>query len=138
MQGVLFGLFIDLDSAEKALAALHASGISPEATVLHHQDVPIAGAREERPGNARPRDEQGGLFAGLFHSLFDNGGEMNSSTSVTTVRQALHRGEYAVAVSTQDASEMAKAEEVFTACGAVLQLHPDAGPDSTPAASTHQ
>ena len=126
MQGVLFGLFTDLDTAEKALAALRASGISHEATVLHHQDVPIAGAREERPGTARPRDEQGGLFAGLFHSLFDNGGEMDSSTNVTTVRQALHRGEYAVSVSTLDAAEMATAEQVFTSCGAVLQLHPGA------------
>ena len=125
MQGVLFGLFADLDTAEKALAALRAAGITSEATVLHHQDVPIAGAREERPGTARPRDEQG-VFAGLFHSLFDNGGEMDSSKNVTTVRQALHRGEYAVSVSTQDAGEMAKAEQVFTASGAVLQLHPDA------------
>jgi hypothetical protein len=43
------------------------------------------------------------------------------------VRQALHRGEYAVSVSTNDASEMAVAEKVFTDAGAVLQLHPDAG-----------
>jgi|GEM_PF-2593839 len=126
MQGVLFGLFTDLETAEKALAALRAAGISSEAVVLHHQDVPIAGSREERPGTARPRDEQGGLFAGLFHSLFDNAGEMDGSKNVTTVRQALHRGEYAVSVSTQDAGEMTKAEQVFTASGAVLQLHPDA------------
>ena len=125
MQGVLFGLFTDLESAEKALISLRAAGIPADATSLHHQDVPIAGAREERPGTARPRDEQG-VFAGLFHSLFDNGGEMDTSKNVTTVRQALHRGEYAVSVSTQDAGEMAKAERIFSQCGAVLQLHPDA------------
>ncbi len=126
MQGVLFGLFSDLDTAEKALAALRVAGISADATSLHHQDVPIAGAREERPGTAaRPRDEQG-IFAGLFHSLFDSSGEMDATKNVATVRQALHRGEYAVSVSTQDAGEMATAERVFTETGAVLQLHPDA------------
>ncbi len=124
MQGVLFGLFRDLETAEKALAAVRATGVTAEATSLHHQDVPIAGAQEERPGKARPRDEQG-VFAGLFHSLFDSSGEMDSRSHVDTVRQALHRGEYAVSVSTQDAGEMAAAERVFTEYGAVLQLHPD-------------
>lgn len=126
MQGVLFGLFQDLSTAEHALAALRAAGYPAEAAILHHQDVPIAGGLEERPGNARPRDAQG-LFAGLFQSLFDSTGEMDSSKTVDTVRQALHRGEYAVSVSTLDAAQMAKAEQIFTASGAVLQLHPDDG-----------
>lgn len=125
MQGVLFGLFRDLDAAEKALAALRTAGISIDATSLHHQDVPIAGSREERPGMARPRDDKG-VFSGLFNSLFASSGEMDSSSHVHTVQEALHRGEYAVSVSTQDAAEMTLAEQVFTASGAVLQLHPDA------------
>ncbi len=126
MQGVLFGLFRDLDSAEKAVAALHAAGIDGAATSLHRQDVPIAGSHEERPHVAQPADEPG-VFAGLFASLFSSGGEMDTSKQVGTVRQALHRGEYAVSVSTQDAAEMATAERVFTTSGAVLQLHPDTG-----------
>lgn len=126
MQGVLFGLFSDLQTAENALATLLAAGITPEAAFLHHQDVPIAGTREERPGTPRPPDSPG-LFAGLFQSLFDNSGEMDTSSHVDTVRQALHRGQYAVSVSTQDLREMTLAEKVFTEAGAVLQLHPETG-----------
>lgn len=126
MQGVLFGLFRDRASAERAVAALHASGIALDATSLHHQDAPIGGGKEERPGLARPVEEPG-LFAGLFHSLFDSSGEMDSSKNVDSVRQALHRGEYAVSVSTNEPEEMATAERVFTANGAVLQLHPETG-----------
>ena len=125
MQGVLFGLFRDLDSAEKAVIALRAAGIADDATSLHRQDVPIAGTHEERPNVAVPHD-QPGLFAGLFSSLFGSGGEMDTSSHVTTVRQALHRGEYAVSVSTRDPGEMTTAERIFTESGAVLQLHPDA------------
>jgi hypothetical protein len=126
MQDVLFGLFRDRASAERALAALHASGIALDATSLHHQDAPIGGSREERPGLSRPVDEPG-LFAGLFHSLFDSSGEMDTSKRVDTVRQALHRGEYAVSVSTNEPGEMAAAEQIFTRFGAVLQLHPASG-----------
>ena len=125
MQGVLFGLFSDLATAENALATLLATGIPPEAAFLHHQDVPIAGTREERPGTPRPPDEKG-VMSGLFRSLFDSSGEMDDSKHVATVRQALHRGQYAVSVSTRDAGEMAMAEKVFTDGGAILQLHPEA------------
>lgn len=125
MQGVLFGLFRDVGAAERALTALQMAGIPSEAALLHRQDVPIAGALEERPGHAKPADEPG-LFAGLFHSLFDSSGEMDTSSHVDTVRQALHRGEYAVSVRTDDRTQMATAERVFTESGAVLQLHPDA------------
>ncbi len=124
MQGVLFGLFKDMTTAEQALNALLAMGISPEAATLHHQDIPV-GNREERQGKARPQDEKG-LFAGLFDSLFNSGGEMDDSKNVASVRQALHRGEYAVSVSVVDAAQMRLAEQVFTEAGAVLQLHPDA------------
>lgn len=125
MQAVLFGLFRDVQCAEQALSALVAAGIQPSAAILHRQDVPIAGTLEERPGQPRPADEKG-LFAGLFHSLFDSSGEMDTSSHADTVRQALHRGEYAVSVRTDDANEMATAERAFTASGAVLQLHPEA------------
>ncbi|MEO8938337.1 MAG: hypothetical protein ABI277_10830 [Burkholderiaceae bacterium] len=124
MQGVLFGLFRDRASAERALAALLAAGIARDATSLHHQDAPIPGSKEERPG-LKPAADDPGLFAGLFHSLFNSSGEMDSSKHVDTVRQALHRGEYAVSVSTNDPGEMATAERVFTANSAVLQLHPE-------------
>ena len=124
MQAVLFGLFADMTTAEKALNALHAMGIPPGAATLHHQDVPV-GQREERQGK-RVAPDEGGLFAGLFHSLFDSSGEMDDSKQAATVRQALHRGEYAVSVSVADADEMRRAEQVFTDAGAVLQLHPDA------------
>jgi hypothetical protein len=125
MQGVLFGLFKDLDTAEKVHAQLLAAGVGPEAAVLHHQDVPIAGAREERPGQARPAD-QSGLFSGLFSSLFDSGGEMDDAGATGSFRQALHRGNYAVSVNVGSDSEMAMAEKLFTEHGAVLQLHPGA------------
>lgn len=124
MQGVLFGLFRDMQGAERALNALSSAGIRPEAAILHRQDVPIAGTHEERPSSRKPADDKG-LFAGLFHSLFDSSGEMDTSSHVDTVRQALNRGEYAVSVRTDDAGEMATAERVFTESGAVLQLHPD-------------
>ena len=123
MQGVLFGLFKDLAAAEKVYAQLISSGVSPDAAVLHHQDVPIAGAREERPGTPRPRDDAG-VLSGLFHSLFDSSGEMDEGTATTSARQALHRGNYAVSVSAQTPAEMALAEKLFTEGGAVLQLHP--------------
>lgn len=126
MQGVLFGLFSDLQTAEKALASLLAGGISSEAAILHRQDVPISGVPEERPGTPRPADSKG-VFSGLFDSLFNSSGEMDSSAQADSTRQALHRGQYAVSVSTHDASEMSMAERVFTDAGAVLQLHPDAG-----------
>ena len=125
MQGVLFGLFSTLETAEKALAALLSSGISSDAAILHHQDVPISGAREERPGTPRPPDSKG-VFSGLFDSLFNSSGEMDASAGVDSTRQALHRGQYAVSVSTHDAAEMSLAERVFTDAGAVLQLHPGA------------
>jgi hypothetical protein len=126
MQGVLFGLFKNLATAETVYAQLLAHGIPPDAAVLHHQDVPIAGAREEKPGSARPRD-QPGLLSGLFSSLFDSGGEMDDTASTGSFRQALHRGDYAVSVNVQSAAEMAMAEKLFTENGAVLQLHPGAG-----------
>jgi hypothetical protein len=126
MQDVLFGLFRNRASAERAVVELLASGIPPEATTLHHQDAPIGGSREERPGLARPVDEPG-LLAGLFHSLFDSGSEMDTTKRADSVRQALQRGEYAVSVSTSEPGEMAAAERIFTACGAVLQLHPESG-----------
>lgn len=126
MQGVLFGLFSDLETAEKALSSLLAGGISSEAAILHQQNVPISGAREERPGTPRPADSKG-VFSGLFDSLFSSSGEMDSSTKVDTTHQALNRGRYAVSVSTNDAAQMAIAERIFTEAGAVLQLHPDAG-----------
>ena len=124
MQGVLFGLFKDMASAEQARNALLAMGISPEAATLHHQDVPV-GMREEHAGKARPTESKGLLY-GLFESLFNAGGEMDDSKHVDTVRQALHRGEYAVSVSVNDAAEMTRAEQIFTSSGAVLQLHPEA------------
>ncbi len=124
MQGVLFGLFKDMATAEQARNALLAMGIPPEDATLHHQDVPV-GNREEHQGKPRPPDEKG-LFAGLFDSLFNSGGEMDDSKHVDTVRQALHRGEYAVSVSVDSADQMSRAEDVFTRAGAVLQLHPDA------------
>jgi hypothetical protein len=125
MQGVLFGLFKDLGTAEKVHAQLLRSGISPEAAILHRQDVPIAGVQEERPGLQKPV-ESGGLMAGLVRSLFDSSGEMDDSSTTGSIRHALHRGAYAVSVSTLDASEMTMAEKLFTESGAVLQLHPDA------------
>ncbi len=126
MQGVLFGLFSDLETAEKALSSLLAGGISSEAAILHHQDVPISGAREERPGAPRPADSKG-VFSGLFGSLFNSSGELDTSAQVDSTRQALHRGQYAVSVSTNDAGQMSMAEKIFTDAGAVLQLHPGAG-----------
>jgi hypothetical protein len=125
MQGVLFGLFKDLATAERVHAQLMANGIAPDAAVLHHQDVPIAGGREEKPGQARPRD-QPGVLSGLFQSLFDSSGEMDDSASTHSFRQALHRGDYAVSVNVASEAEMAMAEKLFTENGAVLQLHPDA------------
>ena len=125
MQGVLFGLFRDLDSAEKALIALRAAGIADDATSLHRQDVPVAGTHEERPHVAAPHDQPGPI-ADLFSSLFGSSGEMDTSANVTTVRQALHRGEYAVSIGTRDPHEMTTAERIFKESGAVLQLHPDA------------
>ena len=127
MQGVLYGLFPDLETAEGALAALLAGGIASDAAILHQQDVPIPGAREEQPGTPRPVDSKG-VFSGLFDSLFSSGGEMDAATGAVTTHQALHRGRYAVSVSTQDADQMTLAERVFTQAGAVLQLHP--GSDS--------
>jgi hypothetical protein len=123
MQGVLFGLFKDMATAEKVHAQLLASGIAPAATVIHHQDVPIAGVREERPGTPRPRDDSG-VLSGLFHSLFDSSGEMDETGATTSARQALHRGNYAVSVSVESETEMKMAEALFTENGAVLQLHP--------------
>ena len=125
MQGVLFGLFKDLATAEKVHAQLLASGVAPSAAVLHHQDVPIAGTREEKPGAARPRDDSG-VLSGLVHSLFDSSGEMDATSATTSAREALHRGSYAVSVSVESEAEMKKAEALFTENGAVLQLHPGA------------
>ena len=126
MQGVLFGLFRDLAAAEKAHATLLASGFAPDTAILHHQDVPVAGSHEERPGLvARPADNKG-VFSGLVRSFFNSGGEMDDTKHAVSVRQALHRGEYAVSVAADDATAMATAEKVFADCGAVLQLHPDA------------
>ncbi len=125
MQGVLFGLFKDLETAERVHAALLARGVPADAAILHHQDVPIAGAREEKPGRPRPRDESG-VLSGLFHSLFDSSGEMDETSPTHSVRQALHRGDYAVSVNVSSADEMTMAEQLFTENGAVLQLHPEA------------
>jgi hypothetical protein len=125
MQGVLFGLFRDLPAAENAHAQLIANGVAPDATILHHQDVPIAGARTEMPGQARPRDEAG-VFAGLVHSLLDSGGEMDRSAPSASFREALHRGDYAVSVNVESTAEMTMAEGVFNANGAILLLHPSA------------
>jgi hypothetical protein len=123
MQGVLFGLFKDLATAEKVYAQLLSSGLAPADAVLHRQDVPIAGSREERPGLPRPRDDSG-VLSGLFHSLFDSSGEMDETSATTSARQALHRGNYAVSVSVQSETQMQMAEALFTENGAVLQLHP--------------
>jgi hypothetical protein len=125
MQGVLFGLFKDLDTAEKVHARLLASGIPADAAVVHAQEVPIAGDREEKPGQARPRDNSG-VMSGLFNSLFASGGEMDETSPTASFREALHRGNYAVSVNVQDAAQMTMAEQLFTENGAVLQLHPDA------------
>ncbi len=122
MQGVLFGLFKDLATAEKAHQALLDGGIAPESASIHRQDVPIAGADEERQGKAHAKDDKG-LFSGLVHSLFDSGGEMDDSARTGSVRQALHRGDYAVSVNAHSDIEMAMAEKIFTTHGAVLQLH---------------
>lgn len=124
MQGVLFGLFKDVAAAEKAYAALMSGGIAPESAVLHRQNVPIAGVDEERKGTLPPKDDKG-VFSGLVHSLFDSGGEMDDSAKTSSVRQALHRGDYVVSVRTHDEAERAMAESVFTTHGAVLQLHED-------------
>jgi len=123
MQGVLFGLFKDLTTAEQAYAQLLASGIAPESASLHRQDVPIAGGTEERKGAPAPKDDRG-VFAGLVNSFFDSGNEMTATAGASSTREALHRGSYAVSVSTHDQDEMAMAEKVFTELGAVLQLHP--------------
>jgi hypothetical protein len=125
MQDVLFGLFKDNQTAETVYAQLIANGIAPTSAVIHHQDVPIAGARAEQPGQARPRDESG-IFSGLIHSLFDSGGEMTASPSKISIREALHRGDYAVAVTAHSADEMTMAELLFEEHGAVLVLHPGA------------
>jgi hypothetical protein len=126
MQDVLFGLFKDIGTAETVHAQLLANGIAPEAVVLHHQDVPIAGARAEKPGQARPRDESG-VFSGLFHSLFDSGGEMDEKNpSKISFREALHRGDFAVAVTAHSSDEMTMAERLFEENGAILVLHPGA------------
>jgi hypothetical protein len=126
MQDVLFGLFKDMATAEAVHAQLMANGIAPEAAVIHHQDVPIAGARAEKPGQARPRDESG-VFSGIFHSLFDSGGEMDEkNASKVSFREALHRGDFAVAVTAHSAAEMTMAERLFEAHGAILVLHPGA------------
>ncbi len=122
MQGVLFGLFKDVATAEQAHAALLAGGIAPESASIHRQDVPIAGADEERQGKLRAKDDKG-LFSGLVHSLFDSGGEMDDSSKTGSIRHALHRGDYAVSVHAHTDTEMAMAEKIFTAHGAVLQLH---------------
>jgi hypothetical protein len=125
MQEVLFGLFKDLATAENAHSQLIANGVAPDATILHHQDVPIAGSRTEKPGQARPRDESG-VFAGLVHSLVDSGGEMDQSSSTASFREALHRGDYAVSVNIGSDAELTMAEGVFNANGAILLLHPKA------------
>lgn len=125
MQDVLFGLFKDLTSAEQAYAKLLAQGIAPESASLHRQDVPIAGASEEHSGAPKPKDDRG-LLSGLVNSFFDSGGEMDDAAGTASTRQALHRGSYAVSVSTHDRTEMTMAEGVFTEFGAVLQLHPGA------------
>ena len=126
MQGVLFGLFRNLEAAEKAHATLLASGFAADTAILHHQDVPVAGSHEERPGlQARPVDNKG-LFSGLVRSFVNSGGEMDDTKHAQSVHQALHRGEYAVSVAAESAEQMKTAEQVFTDCGAILQLHPDA------------
>lgn len=125
MQGVLFGLFKDLDTAERVYAQLLAQGVPSDAAMVHQQDLPIAGAREEKPGRARPRDEPG-VLSGLFHSLFESTGEMDDTGPTSSVRQALHRGDFVVSVNVQSDAEMAMAERLFTENGAVLQLHPEA------------
>jgi hypothetical protein len=123
MQAVLFGLFKDLTTAEQAYAQLLAQGIDAGSASLHRQDVPIAGGTEERKGAPPPKDDRG-LLAGLVNSFFDSGNEMDATVRTTSTREALHRGSYAVSVSTHDQDEMTMAEKVFTAHGAVLQLHP--------------
>ncbi len=71
----------------------------------------------------RPSDDSG-VLSGLFHSLFDSSGEMDETSATTSARQALHRGNYAVSVGVQSEAQMKMAEALFTAHGAVLQLHP--------------
>ena len=123
MQDVLFGLFKDLTTAEQAYTKLLAQGIAPESASLHRQDVPIAGNKEEHTGAPKPQDA-GGIFSGLVNSFFRSGGEMDDTATTSSTHQALHRGAYAVSVSTHDEAEMTMAEQVFTEFGAVLQLHP--------------
>ena len=125
MQDVLFGLFKDLNTAEQAYTKLLAQGIAPESASLHRQDVPIAGSNEEHAGAPKPKDAAG-IFSGLVQSFFRSGGEMDETAATSSTHQALHRGAYAVSVSTHDAAEMTMAEQVFTEFNAVLQLHPQA------------